>query len=526
MPEDHVGLFNTPPTRAQVRISLATVGVLFVALAIVFVIPNVRLREVSAVVPMVDAIMIMGDLITATLLYVTASVFRSRALTVLASTFVFIALLLVTHMLTFPGAFAPTGLLGAGVNTTGWLFILRRASLPIAIIAYVLIRRSETSVPAWVQLPDPGVAVGLATAVMLAVVVSVIATAGHDLLPPLFVDRTHVIRTALITTNLVLIPLVLVAMASLFWKRVSVLDMWLLVASAAWIIQLPVNLRDWGRFTVGFYAQFAMMPASNLILMLALLTESSRLHMRLALAQAARKRERDALLTSVDAIAATFSHEIGQPLTAVTTNAKAGLNYLTRAKPNVGKAIEALRASLDAGKLTVSVIKSLRAMAARQPAGFNSFALNDVVRETADLLHRELASAKVTLELDLEDALPPAQADRVQVQQVLVNLVMNAIESMNGARDMPRCVTLRSSRLDGRGMLLEVSDTGHGIAAGDLERIFEPFVTTKADGSGLGLAISRILAEEQGGRLWAAPNNGRCGATFCLQLPCIGAEAP
>ena len=114
---------------------------------------------------------------------------------------------------------------------------------------------------------------------------------------------------------------------------------------------------------------------------------------------------------------------------------------------------------------------------------------------------------------------PPIQADRVQVQQVLVNLLTNAIESIGETRSRTRRITIRSSPLDDRAVLLEVSDTGSGIAPEDLERVFETFVTTKATGTGLGLSISRILAEEQGGRLWASPGDGRTGATFHLQLP-------
>jgi C4-dicarboxylate-specific signal transduction histidine kinase len=121
---------------------------------------------------------------------------------------------------------------------------------------------------------------------------------------------------------------------------------------------------------------------------------------------------------SMDAMAATFAHEIGQPFTAVTTNAKAGLNYLARRTPDVDKAIDALRASLDAGKLTSSVIKSLRAMVATERGTITEFCSNDLVRQTAQLLRRELDAAQVSLELELDDTVPPVHADRVQVQLV------------------------------------------------------------------------------------------------------------
>jgi signal transduction histidine kinase len=389
----------------------------------------------------------------------------------------------------------------------------------VIVILYVALRAGEQSLLPSEPRPSLFIAWGATAGIALAILVTTATITGHDVLPTLFVDRFHIDRTTLVAANSVLIGLDLAAMAALFWKRRSVLDLWLLVALSAWLMQLPLSLGHWGRFTFSYYAQFALMPTANLILMFALIIESSHLHARLALATAARKREKDALLTSMDAMAATFSHEIGQPLTAVTTNTKAGLNYLTGPRPNVHKAIDALRASLDAGKLTVGVIKSLKTMVSRKPGAFTEFCINDAVRQAAELLNRELATAKVSLDLELDETLSPVRADRVQVQQVLANLLINAIESVGETRGRTRRVTIRSAPLDGRAVLIEISDTGRGIAAEDLERIFETFVTTKPTGTGLGLPISRILAEEQGGRLWASQGNGRGGATFHLQLP-------
>ena len=149
MSQDQLGLFDTPPNRQQVRFSLFIVGLLFVALLLILPVRDVRLPQIDAFIPMIDAIMFLGELITATLLYAQADVFRSRALTVLASGYVFAALLLVPHALTFPGAFAPDGLLDAGINTTGWIANLQRAAFPIAIILYVQLKRADTVSTAW-----------------------------------------------------------------------------------------------------------------------------------------------------------------------------------------------------------------------------------------------------------------------------------------------------------------------------------------------------------------------------------------
>lgn len=519
MPQDHVGLFDTPPTREQIRFGWIMVAALILAMVVVLAMPNTPGAELNAFVPVIDSLMLVSDLITATLLYVQASVFRSRALTVLASGFLFIALMLVTHMLTFPGAFAPGGLLGADLGTTGWTYLIRRAAFPIAILLYVALRSRDLAPRSGEQQPAPHIWHGVFAAIALAGATTVLVTAGHDLLPALFNDRLRVIRPTLITANAVLLTLVVVTIVALYRKRRSVLDMWLLVVLVAWLVQLPVNMNTTARYTIAFYAQFALMPTSHLILMLALIGESSRLYAGLALTTAARRRERNALLMSMDAMAATFAHEIGQPFTAVTTNAKAALNYLSRPAPDVEKALEALRAALDAGKLTSSVIKSLRAMVATEPGTITAFCSNDLVRQTAHLLQRELDAAKVSLDLQLDESLPRVQADRVQVQLVLVNLLMNAIEALAETRSRARRITVRSAPLAPHAVVLDIADSGGGIAPENVDRIFEAFVTTKATGTGLGLAIGRVLAEEQGGRLWASNNRDR-GTTFHLQLPC------
>jgi signal transduction histidine kinase len=524
MPQDGLGLFDTPPTRGQIRFGATLIAINLAAVLIMFQLPNVRLVEVDAVVPIVDSLMLLCDLVVAGLIYVQAAAFRSRALTVLASSFVLMTLLLVTHMLTFPGAFAPNGLLGAGLGTTGWIMLVRRAVFPAAVIGYVFLRRREESARPEARRPDPRLLLGMALAFALAVGISLLVTMGHDLLPPLFVDRIHAIRSALNAANIVLTILTLAAVALLLLPRRSMLDMWLGVSLITWVIQLVLHTHDWGRFTTGFYLQYAMLPISHFILMLVLLGESGRLYARLMLSTAARNRDRDARLVSLDAMAAAFAHEIGQPLTAATANALAGINSLSRAQPNIDEAIDTLNGVIDAAKRTASVTNNLRAMIGGKSGPPTLFSVNDLVRQTAASLEGELRARKISLQLRLSGAVPPVYADRAQIRQVLVNLLVNAIESVAETQDQPRRVIVRSTSLDGRGARVEVSDSGPGISPGQLDRIFEPFVTTKPAGTGLGLPICRTIIEEHGGRLWVALGEGD-GATFTLELPCNGFAA-
>ncbi len=518
MPPDNLGLFDTPPSRKQIRYSMAIVGLLLAFLILVLTVPDVPLGQINAFIPMIDACTTLVDLIIATMLFVQASVFRSRALGALATGYVFTGLMLVPHALTFPGAFAPDGLLGAGVNTTVWIYIFWRTGLPVAVLLYVLFNRPDASPPPGTEGRAGGPGFAVVVAVTLVVALTILATIGNNFLPQLYVSRATSNYASLVRVNLAVIALAVVSMAMLFRQRKSALDIWLLVVMAAWLVQTLLFLSFKGRFTASWYATSVVVLLSHLYLMLGLIAESSRLYARLALSTALRNREREARLMSMDGITAAISHEVGQPLSAVILNATATLNWLTRDRPETEKAITTARDIIRDGQRTFDVIKSVRAMFAKQPGMATEFTLNDLVRETAALRSFELDNAKIALHLELDPDLPSVAADRVQLQRVLVNLLTNAIESFGATKRRSRKIVIRSLAHGRQGVLLEISDTGVGIAPQELEHIFDAFFTTKATGTGLGLSLCRTIVEEHGGRLWATPGE-KHGAVFHLQLP-------
>jgi PAS domain S-box-containing protein len=222
-------------------------------------------------------------------------------------------------------------------------------------------------------------------------------------------------------------------------------------------------------------------------------------------------------VTTTGELAASIAHEINQPLMGVVTNASASLRYLGWDTPNLVAAKEAICAIIRDGNRASDVVSRMRGLFKKARPEKEALDINEATEEVLLLTRGEARKNQVSLRMELATNLPSVRADRVQVQQVVMNLILNGIQAMSGVEDRERVVIVRTQPGEGDQVRVAVQDCGIGIDPLDLERIFEPFHTTKAGGMGMGLSISRSIVESHGGRLWATPNDGP-GATFQFTL--------
>jgi C4-dicarboxylate-specific signal transduction histidine kinase len=217
-------------------------------------------------------------------------------------------------------------------------------------------------------------------------------------------------------------------------------------------------------------------------------------------------------------LAASIAHEVNQPLAAVIANAEACVRWLNNRTPDLDRARRSAEWIIEDGNRMSSVIQRVRMLTKKTDIEQTLLDVNDVVRETIALVQRELLSHEVMLRTELAPALPLIVGDRVQLQQVIINLVMNGIEAMEPITDRPRELAIRSYQDEANQVHVIVTDYGTGFSADNADRLFNAFFTTKSSGMGMGLSICRSILDAHGGRLWATENSPH-GAAFQFTLP-------
>jgi len=506
------------PSLAQRRLALAVMIALILACLItVGPLSTFQPRRIDAFVPIHATAVFVTDFITAVLLFAQFSILRSRGLAVLGSGYLFAGLILIPWMLTFPGVFAPDGLLGAGLYSAQWLYNLRHLGFPMFVIAYALLKDADPTKGLWQGSVAAGILPSVAVTTALVCAATVLVTAGHTLLPHTMLDpvRGSTLRLYIAGCQIGLS----VAAFIVLWVRLrSVLDLWLMVVMGAYAIEVcvvvfPVPVR----FSIGWYAGRVYSLISGSLLLFALLYEITALYGQLLRAILAQRREREVRLMTGDAVSASMAHEIKQPLSAMTMNANASLRWLDRAAPDLDQAKAALQRIVTNGHRAGVVIENIRALFKRDARTRTSLDVNNLIREALALVRDDLQRHRIAVQADCNEWFPRIEGNQVQLQQVLVNLITNAIDSM-ATEDGERVLSLRSEVHDAGSVMVSVEDTGKGVEPSAIDRIFNPLFTTKAHGMGMGLAICRSIIDAHGGRLWVTANLPR-GAIFHFTVP-------
>jgi PAS domain S-box-containing protein len=230
-------------------------------------------------------------------------------------------------------------------------------------------------------------------------------------------------------------------------------------------------------------------------------------------------------VTTLGELTASIAHEVNQPLAGVVANAEACLGWLDRETPNLDEARRSVEWIIEDGNRAGEVIRRVRALATKADTQKAPLDINHAITEAIALVRRELLSHRVSLRIELSRELPVVLADRVQLQQVIINLVINAMEAMQSVTDRPRELVIQTHQIEAHQVQVAVKDRGVGISAEDADRLFNAFFTTKSSGMGMGLSICRSIVAAHGGRLWAEPNLPH-GATFYFTLPSHQENAP
>jgi signal transduction histidine kinase len=241
-------------------------------------------------------------------------------------------------------------------------------------------------------------------------------------------------------------------------------------------------------------------------------------NLRLELQQARTALAREQRVSMLGELTASIAHEVKQPIAAAVTSAQTAVRWLEAQPPELGEVREALSRIVRAGKRAGDVVGRIRALVAKAPPRKDPVEINAAIREVVELTRGEAVKNRVSVRTDLAEGLPLIQGDRVQLEQVILNLILNGIEAMTGEGVASRDLRISSRRDGAEGALVAVADTGPGLAAGKLEQVFAAFYTTKPSGLGLGLSICRSIIEAHDGRLWASANEPR-GAVFQFTLP-------
>jgi signal transduction histidine kinase len=509
-------LSSLPPSQGHKRLALAVVLAMLLTLVVASgPLSRIEPPRVAAFVPAYTMAIVLCDMITAVLLFSQFSIFRTRALLVIASGYLFTALMPIPWILMFPGVFVPDGFLIGGLQSRAYIYFFWHAGFPIFVVLYVLFRDADPGRRYSRGTTASAIAIGVVLTATAVAALGLIFALADSSLPRVEVDPLR-FSPVWLYFAVPMVSLIALALVMLWIHRRSILDLWLMVVMCAsvmeiWLSYFPVATI----YGFGWYVSriFGLVSAS--LVLLVLLVETTTLYGRLLGAVLAQRREREARLVTGDAVAANIAHEVNQPLTGMIASAEGGFRWLDRAAPDLDQAKQAFRQIIAAGHRAGAVIAGVRANFGRDARNRISLSVNELIEEALALTRRDLQDRHIQVRSDPSPQAPHVTGDRIQLQQVLVNLINNAIDAM-AAQDEPRLLEVKSEVQD-QSVIVSVADTGSGVDPQGIGRIFAPLFTTKSDGMGMGLAICRAIVEAHDGKLWHSPNTPR-GAVFQFRL--------
>ena len=513
-----------PPSRMQYWVAYGVMGCLLAVFCITLPYASLELKPIAAFVPIYATLSVFNDLITAVLILAQFRAVRWTWLLVLASGYLFTALMTVSGALSYPGVFSPAGILGGGIQTASWI----GTSYPFRTANFPDHRRADQGFAPddWHCQRSPGLAIALSIALVTAIACGLTWAifAYGETLPRIFVNSVQPGQNQILLAVLIMV-LEAIAFLLLWSRGRSVLDLWLMVVCCAWLLELSLGILFAGsRYSLGWYSARTFQATATFSILLLFLSETTALYANMVRASLQRRGARRSRQITMDAMAASIGHEIRQPLTALITNGNAGLRLVTKAEPDWKEVQAILSDMVAAGQRIEKIIGSVRTMFRESTHDRQQLNLNTVVQDVLSTVELELRLERVIVKTDLDNDLPSILADSGQLHQVSLNLITNAMEAMTSVASRPRVLTVTSRIVAGSSdVAVTVEDTGVGIAARDSSHIFEPFFSTKTAGSGVGLTVCQIIIKAHGGRLEVRANKPY-GTIFRIVLPVGGDE--
>jgi signal transduction histidine kinase len=509
------------PSRLQKWLAFAVVLALLLVFAAMAPFASVQIARENGFIPTVQAIVLVTELITAVLLFNQFAILGERELLILADGYLFSALIVIPHGLSFPGAFTTTGILGSSLQVTPWLFTFWHFGFCAAVLLYACLNdgakrnRAEHHSSAWL------IVLHVAGVTVLVCLLTLIAMRAETLLPPLMRDQVQFEPMA----NYVTVVTLLVSLAALVVLSIrgkSLLDLWLAVAMVAMVLRLAsTSFLISSRFSVGFYVSRVFSVVVATVLLLALFSEIMRLQGRLGNVNLRLRRERESKLTTLQAAMAAVTHEIKQPLTVISLNAHTAERLLERNPVEIAPVRTLLQDMGESSQRAGAVLDNIRALfkPADQPG--KPVEINGLITEVLQILRSDLAGQGISVRTRFDAGLPTILGHKVQLSEVILNIVQNSIDAMKMTSGRERLLEIRTEQPDQTTIAISASDNGPGIEAAKIPNVFEVFASTKTGGMGLGLAISHLVIERHGGKI-SAGQSSTGGARVVIDLPIEG----